>query len=45
MKRLEIIIRPSIFEKIKNVLSDLGIHGLNYTDIRGFGRQLGHTEV
>ncbi len=45
MKKLEIIIRPSMFDAVKNELSRLGIHGLNYTEIRGFGRQHGHTEV
>ena len=45
MKKLEIIIRPGMFEKVRDMLSELGIHGLNYTDIKGFGRQRGHTEV
>ena len=45
MKKLEIIIRPSMFERVKDTLSDLGIHGLNYVEIKGFGRQRGHTEV
>lgn len=45
MKKLEIIIRPSVFDKVRDALSELGIHGMNYTDIRGFGRQHGHTEV
>ena len=45
MKKLEIIIRPGMFEKVRDVLSELGIHGPNYTEIKGFGRQRGHTEV
>ncbi|MDR3362300.1 MAG: P-II family nitrogen regulator [Desulfovibrio sp.] len=45
MKKLEIIIRPGMFEKVKNVLTDLGVHGLNFVEIQGFGRQRGHTEV
>ncbi len=45
MKKLEIIIRPGMFEKVKKALSELEIHGLNYTEIKGFGRQRGHTEV
>ena len=45
MKKLEIIIRPGMFEKVRDILSELGIHGLNYTEIKGFGRQRGHTEV
>lgn len=45
MKKLEIIIRPGMFEAVRDAVSQLGIHGLNYTEIRGFGRQRGHTEV
>lgn len=45
MKKLEIIIRPGMFEQVKSMLADLGIQGLNYTEIKGFGRQHGHTEV
>ena len=45
MKKLEIIIRPGMFDKVKDELSKLGIHGMNYSEIRGFGRQHGHTEV
>ena len=45
MKKLEIIIRPGMFDKVKDELSKLGIHGMNYSEIRGLGRQPGHTEV
>jgi nitrogen regulatory protein P-II 1 len=45
MKKLEIIIKPGDFEKVKNALTELGVHGMNYREIRGFGRQRGHTEV
>ena len=45
MKKLEIIIRPGMFEKVRDILSELGIHGLGYAGSRGFGRQRGHTEV
>ncbi|MDR1855640.1 MAG: P-II family nitrogen regulator [Desulfovibrio sp.] len=45
MKKVEIIIRPASFERVKDTLANLGIHGMNYTEIRGFGRQRGHTEV
>lgn len=45
MKKLEIIIRPGVFDRVKDALSGLGIHGMSYSDIRGFGRQHGHTEV
>ncbi len=45
MKKVEAIIRPSRFEAVKQRLADIGIHGMNYFEIRGFGRQRGHTEV
>lgn len=45
MKKLEIIIRPGVFDRVRDVLASLGIHGMNYSEIRGFGRQHGHTEV
>ncbi|MDD6181578.1 MAG: P-II family nitrogen regulator [Desulfovibrionaceae bacterium] len=45
MKKLEIIIRPSKLDDVKQRLSAIGIHGMNYTEIRGFGRQGGHMEV
>ncbi len=45
MKKIEALIRPSVFDKVKKALTDMGVHGMNYTEIRGFGRQHGHTEV
>lgn len=45
MKKLEIIIRPGMLDNVKSMLANLGIQGLNYTEIKGFGRQHGHTEV
>lgn len=45
MKKLEIIIRPGVFDKVRQALADVGVNGMNYVDIRGFGRQRGHTEV
>ena len=45
MKKLEIIIRPGMLDNVKSILADLGIQGLNYAEIKGFGRQRGHTEV
>ncbi len=44
MKRVECIIRPIRFEAVKNALNDIGIYGMTVTDVRGFGRQQGHTE-
>lgn len=45
MKKLEIIIRPDVFDPVRDALARVGIHGMNYCEIRGFGRQRGHTEV
>ena len=44
MKKLEIIIRPSKFEEVKNALFDFGINGLNIVQVLGCGSQKGHTE-
>lgn len=45
MKKLEIIIRHSKFNKVKDALIALGIHGMSVSDIKGFGRQNGHKET
>ena len=45
MKKIEALIRPSVFDKVKKALTEIGVHGMNYMEIRGFGRQGGHTEV
>jgi len=45
MTKLEAIIQPSRFEAVKDVLTELGIGGMTITDVRGHGRQKGHTEV
>ncbi|MBO4369026.1 MAG: P-II family nitrogen regulator [Desulfovibrio sp.] len=45
MKKIEIIIRPGMLDRVRDELAQLEVHGMNYTDIRGYGRQLGHTEV
>lgn len=45
MKKLEIIIRPGALPDVRDALAKLGIHGMNYSEVRGFGRQRGHTEV
>ncbi len=44
MKRIECIIRPIRFEAVKEALSEIGVYGMTVTDVRGFGRQQGHTE-
>ena len=45
MKKLDIIIRPSRLDAVKEALTGAGCKGMTVTEIRGFGRQLGHTEV
>jgi nitrogen regulatory protein P-II 1 len=44
MKKVEAIIRHFKLEELKNALSENGIHGMTITEVRGFGRQKGHTE-
>ncbi len=45
MTKLEAIIQPSRFEAVKEILTELGIGGMTVSDVRGHGRQKGHTEV
>ena len=45
MKKLEIIIRPGKLEDVKMALSAVGVHGMNYAEIQGCGRQMGHAEI
>jgi nitrogen regulatory protein P-II 1 len=45
MTKLEAIIQPSKLEAVKAVLSELGIDGLTVSEVRGHGRQKGHTEM
>ena len=45
MKKLEIIIRHSRLNAVKDALVDLGVHGMTMMDIKGFGRQGGHKET
>ena len=45
MTKIEAIIQPSKFEAVKDGLSEIGVDGMTVTDVRGHGRQKGHTEV
>jgi nitrogen regulatory protein P-II 1 len=45
MKKIEAIIKPFKLEEVKEALSDLGIEGMMVTEVKGFGRQKGHTEI
>ena len=45
MKKIEAIIKPFKLDDVREALSDLGINGMTATEVRGFGRQKGHTEL
>lgn len=45
MKKIEAVIRHFKLEDVKNALSELGVAGMTITEVRGFGRQKGHTET
>jgi nitrogen regulatory protein P-II 1 len=45
MKRVECIVRPHLLEAVKSGLQDVGVVGMTITEVKGFGRQKGHTET
>jgi nitrogen regulatory protein P-II 1 len=45
MKKIEAIVKPFKLEEVKDSLTELGIHGMTITEVKGFGRQKGHTEI
>jgi nitrogen regulatory protein P-II 1 len=45
MKKIEAIIKPFKLDEVKSALHDVGVTGLTVAEIKGFGRQQGHTEV
>jgi nitrogen regulatory protein P-II 1 len=45
MKKIEAIIKPHRVDAVKSALSAIGVHGMTVYDVRGFGRQKGHTEI
>jgi nitrogen regulatory protein P-II 1 len=45
MKKIEAIIKPFKLDEVKNALHEIGVTGMTVTEVRGFGRQKGHTEV
>jgi nitrogen regulatory protein P-II 1 len=45
MKKIEAIIQPSRFDSVKEALLEIGVEGMTVTEVRGYGRQKGHTEV
>jgi nitrogen regulatory protein P-II 1 len=45
LKKIEAIIKPFKLTEVREALSDLGIEGMTVTEVKGFGRQKGHTEI
>jgi nitrogen regulatory protein P-II 1 len=45
MRKIEAVIRPHLLDAVKNALQEIGVAGLTITEVRGFGRQKGHTET
>jgi nitrogen regulatory protein P-II 1 len=45
MKKVEAIIKPFKLDEVKDKLNELGIQGITVTEVKGFGRQKGHTEL
>ncbi|HZV35088.1 MAG TPA: P-II family nitrogen regulator [Verrucomicrobiae bacterium] len=45
MKKIEAIIKPFKLEDVKAALSELGVEGMTVSEVKGFGRQKGHTEI
>ncbi|KAB2643899.1 MAG: P-II family nitrogen regulator [Verrucomicrobia bacterium] len=45
MKKIEAIIKPFKIEEVKDALNEIGIEGMTVSEVKGFGRQKGHTEI
>lgn len=45
MKKIEAVIKPFRLEQVKSALTEVGIEGMTVVEVRGFGRQKGHTEI
>jgi nitrogen regulatory protein P-II 1 len=45
MKKIEAIIKPFKLNEVKNALSNVGVEGMTMSEVKGFGRQKGHTEI
>ena len=45
MKLIKSVIKPFKLEEVKDALADIGIEGMTVTEVKGFGRQKGHTEI
>lgn len=45
MKKIEAIVKPFKLEEVRDALSDIGVVGMSVSEVKGFGRQKGHTEI
>jgi nitrogen regulatory protein P-II 1 len=45
MRKIESVIRPHLLDAVKDALQEVGVVGLTITEVKGFGRQKGHTET
>ena len=45
MKKIEAIIKPFKLDNLKEAFAELGLHGMTVSEVKGFGRQKGHTEI
>lgn len=45
MKKIDAVIKPFKLEDVKEALADVGVEGMTVTEVKGFGRQKGHTEI
>ncbi|MDZ7638714.1 MAG: P-II family nitrogen regulator [Bryobacterales bacterium] len=45
MKKIEAVIQPHMFDKVKDALHEIGIEGMTVSEVRGHGRQKGHKEI
>ncbi len=45
MKKVEAVIKPFKLDEVKDALNSIGVHGITVSEVKGFGRQKGHTEL
>ena len=45
MKKVEAVIKPFKLDEVKEALQDVGVQGITLTEVKGYGRQKGHTEI
>jgi nitrogen regulatory protein P-II 1 len=45
MKKIEAVIKPFKMDDVREALSEVGVNGMTVTEVKGFGRQKGHTEL